>query len=263
MMQYSIPLTYLKGSCFSQKEGAENDYTHAPRPLYSFGYIKRGGARFVCCGQEHLLCAGDIVFVPKGCRYHSLWTGGEETDVVCFHFDLVPFGEPVGNRIYPMQKIAGEGKLLSMFEELALAKESPYDSLLSLGRFFELLVMLFQKMRYDTCPSINERILLALRYIEEHYDAPLRVADLAELCHISTSYFYECFKREMGVSPIEYKNQIMIRHAERTLIDSPDVSIEALGERLGFESSVYFRRLFKAKTGMSPRDYRKRGGREF
>ena len=59
------------------------------------------------------------------------------------------------------------------------------------------------------------------------------------------------------MSPIEYKNKIMIRHAERSLVDHPEVSIEELSERLGFESSIYFRRLFKATTGKTPREYRK------
>ena len=126
-----------------------------------------------------------------------------------------------------------------------------------------MLVLLFQRMHYEARSTVNENIRHAVRYIETHYDAPLRVDELAALCHISASYFYECFKREMGLSPIEYKNQITVRHAQRALIDSPEASIEEISEKLGFESSVYFRRLFKAKTGMSPRDYRKHAGTEF
>lgn len=262
MAQYSIPLTYLKGSSFVQRKGAENDYTSTPRPLYSFGYVKRGGACFVCHGKEHHLSAGDVVFVPKGCRYHSFWQGSE-TEVLCCHFDLLPFVEPIGNRIYSMQRIRGCESLSPYFEELAEEPKSPAESLLSLGRFFELLVLLFQRMHYEARSTVNENIRHAVRYIETHYDAPLRVNELAALCHISASYFYECFKREMGLSPIEYKNQITVRHAQRALIDSPEASIEEISEKLGFESSVYFRRLFKAKTGMSPRDYRKHAGTEF
>ncbi|MBE6589839.1 MAG: AraC family transcriptional regulator [Ruminococcaceae bacterium] len=262
LRQYSIPLTYLRGSRFITRKGDENDYTHAPRPLHSFGYIKRGSACFVCGEERIRLGAGDVVFVPKGCRYHSYWLGEEGTEVYSCHFDLVPFGEPIGTRVYPLQKIAHCEAFFETFEGLSKEGEDEKDGLLALGSFFELLAHLFARMRYEATLSINERILRAVRYIESRYDEPLRVSDLAALCHLSTSYFYECFKREMGVSPVEYKNRIMIRHAERSLIDSPDVSIEVLSEKLGFESSIYFRRLFKAKTGMTPREYRKRADRE-
>lgn len=263
MVQYSIPVTYIKGDRFIQPDGAENDYSHAPRPFYSLGYVKRGGARFVCEGKEYPLERGDVVFVPKRCRYRSYWGAHGETEVISCFFDVVPYGEPIGNRFYPMQKIAHCEELLPLFEDLLREGKTPNETLLSLGHLFELLARLFERMCYNSSPVDNERILRAVRHIESHYNIPLQVAELASLCHISPSHFYECFKREMGVSPIEYKNRVMIRHAERALIDSPKASIEEISEKLGFESSIYFRRLFKAKTGMTPREYRKRAERGF
>ena len=262
MVQYSIPVTYLKGDRFIQPEGAENDYTNAPRPFYSFGYVKRGAACFTCDGKEYHLDRGDIIFVPKGAKYRSVWLGEEETEVFSCFFDLVPFGEPIANRVYPMQRVTECTGLQEVFEEISAPREGEWGRLATVGHFFELLTELFSCMSYGETLSVNELILRAVRHIECHSDTPLRVRELANICHVSTSYFYESFKREMGVSPIEYKNRIMIRRAERTLIDHPDAPIEEISEKLGFESSIYFRRLFKAKTGMSPREYRKNAGRE-
>ncbi len=260
MTAYSIPLTYLTGSRFTQPIGAQNDYTHLPRPLHSVAYVLRGSACFVCGELTYEVSEGDVIYVAKGCRYESLWTGEPETEILSCHFDVVPFGEPIGNRVYPLQSIQSCSHLQPIFEELVAAEATGAASLHAIGSFLQLLSDLFSRMRYERLLTVNDQIVKAVRYIESHYDAPLRVADLASLCHISPSYFYECFRREIGMSPIEYKNKITIRHAERGLIDHPEVSIEELSERLGFQSDVYFRRLFKAQTGKTPREYRKTAG---
>ena len=62
----------------------------------------------------------------------------------------------------------------------------------------------------------------------------------------------------MGVSPVNYKNNIVVQHIQRELITDQNVSVQALAERYGFESTVYFCRLFKTATGLTPSQYRKR-----
>ncbi len=257
MQTHSIPLTYLRGTRFSTEEHAIFDYSHLPRPLHSVAYIVEGSADFICDGVHHTVSAGEVIYVPKGCRYTSIWYGKPTTNFFSCHFDLVPFGEPIGNRVYKLQTITDCAYLEPFFYEVTKDGQAAFDSLRSVGSFLHLISALFSRMQYDRALTVNDRIIDAVRYIESHYDTPLRVPELAALCHISPSYFYECFKREIGTSPIEYKNKIMIRHAERSLIDHPEVSIEELSERLGFESSIYFRRLFKATTGKTPREYRK------
>lgn len=257
MQAHSIPLTYLRGSRFSIEEKATNDYSHQPRPLHSVAYIMEGCADFICGGVHHAVGEGEVIYVPKGCRYRSVWYGKPTTKFFSCHFDLVPFGDPIGNRVYGLQKIANCTHLAPLFEEATREEQTGFESLHAVGSFFHLISALFPHMQYEASLAVNDRIIDAVRYIESNYDASLRVPELAARCHISPSYFYECFKREIGMSPIEYKNKIMIRHAERSLVDHPEISIEELSERLGFESSIYFRRLFKAITGKTPREYRK------
>lgn len=257
MKTHSIPLTYLRGTRFSAPADSVSDFSHQPRPLHSVAYIIDGCADFVCGTEVCHVFAGDVIYVPKGCRYYSVWKGSPNTRFLSCHFDLVPFGEPIGNRVYGLQKIADCANLENLFAEITAEEQNARASLHSVGSFLYLLTELFPRMKYTETLGTNERIIDAVRYIELHYDTPLRVPELAEICHISPSYFYECFKREIGMSPIEYKNKIMIRHAERSLLDHPATSIEELSERLGFESSIYFRRLFKAQTGKTPREYRK------
>lgn len=55
----------------------------------------------------------------------------------------------------------------------------------------------------------------------------------------------------------EYKNKAAISFAEELLIQKPQMTIDEISEASGFESSIYFRRVFKSVTGMSPANYRK------
>jgi AraC-like DNA-binding protein len=256
MGQHPISLTYLHGASFEEEAGTVRDFRHLPRPLHSVAYIESGEAEFICNGKCMHLRAGDVVYVAKGSCYHSIWRGTPKTIFFSCHFDLVPFGAPIGTRIYPIQVIQGCQDLREAFTEIATCDTEPLASLYAVGSFFQILSKLFARMHYERDLTLNYRIVEAVRYIEAHYDTPLRVPELAQLCHVSPSYFYECFKREIGMSPIEYKNKITVLHAERALLDHPDTSIEELSEQLGFESSIYFRRLFKAHTGKTPREYR-------
>ena len=52
--------------------------------------------------------------------------------------------------------------------------------------------------------------------------------------------------------------EIMGIAAEQLLTTGPDLSIEEVSGMTGFESSTYFRRIFKQHTGLSPREYRRR-----
>ena len=54
----------------------------------------------------------------------------------------------------------------------------------------------------------------------------------------------------------EPDGRVMVRRAERLLLDLPALSVEEIGFRGGFESATYFRRVFRAVTGVSPSEYR-------
>lgn len=77
----------------------------------------------------------------------------------------------------------------------------------------------------------------------------------AQLCGVSNSYFYQCFRKWSGKSPNEYRNQIRLTNAE-TMLRHTDMPISAVSEAVGFSDSFYFCRIFSRHYGMSPQKYR-------
>ncbi|MBQ2709185.1 MAG: helix-turn-helix transcriptional regulator [Clostridia bacterium] len=126
------------------------------------------------------------------------------------------------------------------------------------ARFYTLLARVAPKLDGVDLPQTDPLISRAVEYIDANCHRPIRVAELASLCKLSESHFYSRFHEEVGCSPIEYKLRAAVRRAERLLISDPSMLIEEISLQTGFESTSYFRRVFRKITGMSPSEYREK-----
>ncbi len=71
---------------------------------------------------------------------------------------------------------------------------------------------------------------------------------------ISHRYMSDMIKAETGRTAIDQINLFLIEEAKNLLL-APNASISETAYRLGFEYPQYFSRLFKKKTGLSPKEY--------
>lgn len=98
-------------------------------------------------------------------------------------------------------------------------------------------------------------IMPAIEYIFDHYMEPIKVGDLAKVCHFSESYFRKVFLEMKGMGPMDYVNSIRIREACRMLLNSTD-TVRMVGEKCGYPSVTTFERNFRQRTGMLPSQWR-------
>ena len=85
----------------------------------------------------------------------------------------------------------------------------------------------------------------------------MRVAEYAALCHMSEFHFLHEFKALTGMSPISYRDALLIRQA-RTLLDSTTLTVSEIAYTLGIVDALYFSKKFKKHVGISPSRYRER-----
>ncbi|MDO5409548.1 MAG: AraC family transcriptional regulator [Lachnospiraceae bacterium] len=97
----------------------------------------------------------------------------------------------------------------------------------------------------------------ALDYISDHYMEPLRVEDLANLCHISETHFRRIFSSYMKMGPLEYINTVRIQAACEYL-KKTDHPISDIAHKCGFPTISTFNRNFKQSMKTSPLEWRKR-----
>lgn len=95
----------------------------------------------------------------------------------------------------------------------------------------------------------------ALNYIETNYARPLNMAMVSNHVSLNYSYFSEAFKAYTGENFVIYLKKVRIRHAKELLAQGCSKLAE-VSEKVGFENSKQFARVFKELEGISPGDYR-------
>lgn len=123
----------------------------------------------------------------------------------------------------------------------------------------ELIIRIIQTQtvkRFDTNHVIdsNSPITPSINFIRENIRESINLKDLSDKACMSTTSFYRYFKREMGMSPIEYILNEKIKYSKK-LLSNPTIQINEVSYATGFEDCNYFIRIFKKYEGVTPKQY--------
>lgn len=101
----------------------------------------------------------------------------------------------------------------------------------------------------------NRQCAAARRYIDLHFKEALTLDQLAEQVHMNKYYLSHAFKREYGVSPMNYMTSRRIEESKYLLTET-DLSTSHIAQLLGFSSLSYFSQVFRRVQNVSPMEYR-------
>lgn len=123
----------------------------------------------------------------------------------------------------------------------------------------ELIIRIIQTQttkRFDNEKyiDINSPITPAIDYIKKNIQGTINLKNLSDKACMSTTSFYRYFKRELGMSPIEYILNEKIKYAKK-LLSNPNIQVNEVSYATGFEDCNYFIRLFKKYEGVTPKQY--------
>jgi transcriptional regulator GlxA family with amidase domain len=90
----------------------------------------------------------------------------------------------------------------------------------------------------------------------EHLDRPMTVADLARQAAMSTRTFARAFAAAAGTSPMHWLTRRRIAAAQE-LLETTDLPIDRIAEKVGFGSAVTLRARFSQVAGVAPSQYRR------
>ncbi len=96
-----------------------------------------------------------------------------------------------------------------------------------------------------------------LEVVNREYNRNIRAIEMANLVHMSTSYFSRYFSAAVGMGFTEYLNFVRIHEAQRLLVSTDD-TIAEISFKVGFSNTSYFITQFKRQFQTSPKKYRQR-----
>lgn len=112
--------------------------------------------------------------------------------------------------------------------------------------------LLSEHRKTPLSPSVS----LAKNYIDNYYSKHITLDQLKDHSHISKFHLSHLFKEELGISPINYLQEVRFNHAI-DLLKNTNFSIVQISAMVGFNSNHYFSRKFKDRYHLSPKDFRK------
>ena len=122
-----------------------------------------------------------------------------------------------------------------------------------------LIITLLKEKSLTVPNSAKEKTIFIEvgEYIKMNMKKAISIADIANKIGISSGHLRAVFKNKIGISLGQFIKSTKLYHAQR-LLGTSNMSIKEITASCGYESVSTFSRTFKAYTGMSPKDFRKK-----
>lgn len=103
----------------------------------------------------------------------------------------------------------------------------------------------------------NDIMLRARRFIADNYaSSELSLGSVAAYVGLNEKYFTTRFTKSAGMTFRDYVTELRLDRAKQ-LINTTDLRMYEISERIGYNNVEHFTRMFKKKYGISPSDYKK------
>lgn len=122
----------------------------------------------------------------------------------------------------------------------------------------ELVIRIVQNQNFNSVTGSGNNtnsLSFVANYIKEHLSDKIKIDQLCNMACMSKATFYRMFRKEFGISPIEFVLHERIRKAKQ-MLSLPHVSIIDVCYELGFRDLNYFHRQFKKAEGITPKQFR-------
>ncbi len=182
-----------------------------------------------------------------------LW-GEEETPLRRFILSCLSGQSESGWLLFHVGDVVCIQNLLENLVDSLLHESSNRQTVLRLTMSLLFAQLLQYTQRAELSSQTQTLLLTALRYIETHYsDGSL--SELAGIQHYELSTLSRLIRQQTGQSYTELVQEKRLSQAA-WLLKNTDKHVSEIAALVGYENKSYFHRLFTARFGASPRQYR-------
>lgn len=218
------------------------------------GYCDAGGALHKVCAGETFLILPDYVmnyYPDKLDPWEYIWIdfSGEEAERF-LHSSGFSVNTPVCKKL-PID-------VLSLFEKAHLEGKKRNNHFAKMSALYAVLSAYLEyfpqesQLEKDLSLSMDDIV----KYISAKIHLPtLSVESVAKKFNLDRATLYRNFKKSLKLSPSDYITGQRIYLAQK-LLENPNVSVKAVACSVGYSDQMYFAKVFKKATGLSPIEYK-------
>ena len=100
----------------------------------------------------------------------------------------------------------------------------------------------------------------AVEYINQNIEKNLGRSEIAEAVYLNPEYLSRLFKKEMGVSLVDFIVQRKMEIAQ-SLLTGTAIPVYLIASKVGYSNFSYFSKVFKKHSGLTPQEYRTQNGK--
>lgn len=225
-------------------------------------YIINGKGRFTFGNTEREIGEGHIILYkpnePQNYRYYFT----DKPELYWVHF--------TGNAVYDILSelylnsqvsyfVGMDNDCVDLFKKMIfeLNMKRPSYGYYTSAYMMELMAhfsRLAWARKHETV-LLDDDIKKTITLMHSNYNAKYTICDYAKDCNLSESRFIHKFKASTGKTPVQYIMQIRMNEA-KDLLSYSSLNISEVSSIIGYENPLYFSRIFKRETGMSPSEYK-------
>ena len=235
-------------------------HTHNHMELF---FIVGGKGQFLIDDRLHPVNANNLVIINPDVIHTEVSLNAQPLEYIVLGVD--------GITLANSETSNGQFSILDYYESVEVAgclrnilremeqKNPGYEDVCQ--AYMEILIIRLMRITALSVPtepqtiSANRQCAAVRRYIDLHFKEPLTLEQLAAEGHMNKYYLSHAFKREYGISPINYMISKRIEESKYLLAET-DLSMSQIAQLLGFSSLSYFSHVFHRTQSTSPKDYR-------
>lgn len=278
LLREITPLT--QSDCFTifSRIKTEFDFPLHYHEEFELNFIQnaKGAKRVV---GDHIEEIDDLELVLVGPNLQHAWfthhcRGSEIREItIQFHKDLFDEKFLRRNQLSFIRSLLEKSQRGILFSKDTIQQLAPRIIVLNQKHGFDSVLELMSVL-HDLSTSRNMRILSdasfnnteqytynsrriekTLEYMNQNFDKPITLNEVARLANMSDAAFSRFFKQRTGNTFIDSLTEIRLGHASRMLIDTTQ-SIAEIAYHCGFNNISNFNRIFKKKKNCTPKDFR-------
>ena len=115
--------------------------------------------------------------------------------------------------------------------------------------------ILFELLNAVSFKCVHPDIIKIEKLIDDNIGQKITLGMVADQVHLSKEYVAYLFKKNVGMTVIDYVNERKMLLA-KDMIGTQDRALREIAAELGFENYGYFSRLFKKHFNTSPQDFK-------